>query len=179
MYHLPFKIIIAHFVVYSYENKVLDIFNGKIYTVIKVNFERLFFLREEKDLTQEDMGKILNVSRVAISQWETGKEVIPLEKLNIYSNYFKVSLDYILQISNVKQYKVVNKSINPKSVGKRILYIRHKFDITQEELARQLNTTHSTISAYEAGKTLILTSFAYEIAIKYNLSLDWLLGKID
>lgn len=64
--------------------------------VINVNFERLFFLREEKDLTQEDMGKILNVSRVAISQWETGKEVIPLEKLNIYSNHFNVSLDYIL-----------------------------------------------------------------------------------
>lgn len=87
-----------------------------------MNFERLFFLREEKDLTQEDMGKILNVSRVAISQWETGKEVIPLEKLNIYSNYFNVSLDYILQISNVKQYKIINKSIDPKKVGKRILY---------------------------------------------------------
>lgn len=144
-----------------------------------MNFERLFFLREEKDLTQEDMGKILNVSRVAISQWETGKEVIPLEKLNIYSNYFNVSLDYILQISNVKQYKIVNKTIDSKNVGKRILYIRHKFNITQEELAHQLNTTHSTISAYESGKTLILTSFAYEIAIKYNLSLDWLLGKID
>lgn len=143
--------------------------------VINMNFERLFFLREEKDLTQEDMGKILNVSRVAISQWETGKEVIPLEKLNIYSNYFNVSLDYILQISNVKQYKIVNKTIDQKNVGKRIQYIRHKFDITQEELARQLNTTHSTISAYEAGKTLILTAFAYEIATKYNLSLDWLL----
>ena len=71
--------------------------------VINMNFERLFFLREERDLTQEDMGKILNVSRVAISQWETGKEIIPLEKLNIYSNYFNVSLDYILQISNVKE----------------------------------------------------------------------------
>lgn len=147
--------------------------------VINVNFEKLFFLREEKNLTQEDMGKILNVSRVAISQWETGKEVIPLEKLNIYSNYFNVSLDYILQISNVKQYKIVNKTIDPKNVGKRILYIRHKFDITQEELAFQLNTIHSTISAYESGKTLILTAFAYEIATKYNLSLDWLLGKTD
>lgn len=63
--------------------------------VINMNFERLFFLREEKDLTQEDMGKILNVSRVAISQWENGKEIIPLEKLNTYSNYFNVSLDYI------------------------------------------------------------------------------------
>lgn len=133
--------------------------------VINMNFERFFFLREEKDLTQEDMGKILNVSRVAISQWETGKERIPLEKLNAYSNYFNVSLDYILQISNVKEYKIVNKSIDPKIVGKRLLYTRHKFDITQEKLANDL-TTHSTISAYESGKTLILTSFAYEIVTK-------------
>lgn len=57
--------------------------------------------------------------------------------------------------------------------------IRHKFGITQEALAGQLHTTHSTISAYESGKTLILTGFAYEIAIKYKLSLDWLYGKID
>ena len=77
------------------------------------------------------MAKILNVSRVAIFQWETGKEIIPLEKLNIYSNYFNVSLDYILQISNVKEYKIINKSIDPKIVGKRLLYTRHKFDITQ------------------------------------------------
>lgn len=40
-----------------------------------------------------------------------------------------------------------------------------------------LNTSHSTISAYENGKILILTSFAYSIAIKYNVSLDWLCGK--
>lgn len=147
--------------------------------VINMNFERLFFLREEKDLTQEDMGKILNVSRVAISQWETGKEVIPLEKLNIYSNYFNVSLDYILQISNVKQYKITNKTIDSKIIGKRLLFIRHKFNITQEKLAEELNTTHSTISAYESGKTLILTVFAYGIVTKYNLSLNWLCGKID
>ena len=147
--------------------------------VINMNFERLFFLREEKDLTQEDMGKILNVSRVSISQCETGKEVIPLEKLNIYSNYFNVSLDYILQISNVKQYKITNKTIDSKIIGKRLLFIRHKFNITQEKLAEELNTTHSTISAYESGKTLILTVFAYGIVTKYNLSLDWLCGKID
>lgn len=147
--------------------------------VINVNFERLFFLREEKNLTQEDMGKILNVSRVAISQWETGKEIIPLDKLNMYSNYFNVSLDYMLQISNVKEYKIINRTIDSKTIGRRLLYIRHKFDITQEELAKDLNTTHSTISSYENGKTQILTVFAYEIAIKYKLSLDWLCGKID
>ena len=147
--------------------------------VIYMNCERLFFLREEKDLTQEDMARILNVSRVAISQWETGKEIIPIKKLNEYSNYFNVSLDYILNISNVKEYKIVNRTIDNKIVGNRLRYIRHKFGITQETLANQLHTTHSTISAYESGKTLILTGFAYEIAIKYKLSLDWLYGKID
>lgn len=147
--------------------------------VINMNFERLFFLREEKDLTQENMGKILDVSRVAISQWETSKEIIPLEQLNAYANYFNVSLDYIVQISNVKEYKIINKSLDPKIVGKRLLYIRHKFGITQEELANNLNTTHSTISAYETGKTLILTVFAYQICVKYNVSMDWLCGRVD
>ena len=144
-----------------------------------MNLERLFFLREEKDLTQEEMGKILGVSRVAISQWETGKEIIPLDKLNAYSNYFNVSLDYILKISNVKEYKITNKTIDAKSIGKRLLYIRQKYNLTQESLADELNTTHSTISAYENGKVLILTVFAYEIAVKYRLSMDWLCGKID
>ena len=92
------------------------------------------------------MAKILNVSRVAIFQWETGKEIIPLEKLNIYSNYFNVSLDYILQISNVKEYKIINKSIDPKIVGKRLLYTRHKFDITQEELAKKVGKSRSHIT---------------------------------
>lgn len=147
--------------------------------VINMNFERLFFLREERDLTQEDIGKILNVSRVAISQWETNKEIIPLEKLNAYANYFNVSLDYIVQISNVKEYKIINKSLDSRIVGKRLLYIRHKFGLTQKELAKNLNTTHSTISAYETGKTLILTVFAYQICVKYNVSMDWLCGKID
>ena len=112
-----------------------------------VNLERLFFLREEKNLTQTDMAKILNVSRVAVSQWETGKEIIPLQKLNIYSNYFNVSLDYILKLSDIKEYKIVNTSIDSKIVGERLLSTRRKFNLTQTKLSDFLITTHSTISA--------------------------------
>ena len=36
--------------------------------------------------------------------------------------------------------------------------------ISQQALADLLNTSHSTISAYESGKTLILTAFAYQIS---------------
>ena len=47
------------------------------------------------------------------------------------------------------------------------------------ELAKLLNTNHSTISAYESGKTTILTAFAYEICKKYNISMDYLIGRIN
>lgn len=138
---------------------------------------RLFSLRETMELTQDDMAKILGVNRVSISNWENNKEIIPLEKLNIYGTYFNVSLDYILGISNIKNNGEKNIILDKKKIGANILRFRKEHHITQEELAHKLNTTHSTISAYENGKTLILTVFLYEIATTYNLSIDQLIGR--
>ena len=59
------------------------------------------------------------------------------------------------------------------------MYLRKKFNLSQNDLAKLLNTSHSTISAYENGKTLILTVFAYSIATKFEISLDWLCGRIE
>ena len=47
------------------------------------------------------------------------------------------------------------------------------------ELAKELGTTQSVIYGYENGKFLILTAFAYQICIKYNVSMDWLCGRVD
>lgn len=138
---------------------------------------RLSALREDHDLTQVKMGKICAVSRVAISQWETGKEIIPLRKLNAYANYFDVSIDYIFGLTNIKNYHLTKKEIDKKLIGKRLKKFRKKFNLTQTELATFLNTTHSTISAYETGKTLLLTSFVYEITTNYKVSADWLCGR--
>ena len=137
-------------------------------------FKRLFDIREENDLTQEDVGKILNVS---ISQWESGKEIIPLEKLNTFANHFNLSFDYLANISDIKQYNNTSNDLDPILIGKRLKQLRTKNNLTLRDLAEILNTSSSTISAYETGKTLILTSFAYELAVKFNISLDWICGK--
>lgn len=140
-------------------------------------FKRLFDIREENDLTQEDVGKILNVSRVAISQWESGKEIIPLEKLNTFANHFNLSFDYLANISDIKQYNNTNNDLDSILIGKRLKQLRTKNNLTLRDLAEILNTSSSTISAYETGKTLILTIFSYELAVKFNISLDWICGK--
>lgn len=147
--------------------------------VIVMNFERLFFLREEQDLFQNDMANILNVKQVNISNWENGKEIIPLTKLNMYANYFNVSLDYIMKLSDKKIPSVNRNTLDKILIGKNIKIIRMQNNLSQQDLANVLNTTKSTIWAYETGKTLILTAFAYQICVKYNVSMDWLCGRVD
>lgn len=141
-----------------------------------MNNERLLYLRESKDLTQDELGKIIDASKQSISKWENGKETIPLYKLNAYSNYFNVNLDYIIGLSNDKN-KTKNIELNKNVIGNNIKILRENYNLTQRDLAKFLNTTHSAICAYENGKTLIQTSFAYQLCMKYNISLDWLCGK--
>ena len=143
-----------------------------------MNFEKLFLLRQSNGLTQKEMGEILGVKRVAVSQWENTKEIIPLDKLNIYSNYFMVSLDYIVGLDDNKR-KIKKIKLNKNIIGKNLRRLRKEFNLTQEDLAYVLNTSHSTISAYESGKTMLLTAFAFQICVKYGVSLDWICGKSD
>lgn len=147
--------------------------------VIVMNFERLFFLREEQDLFQNDIANILNVKQVNISNWENGKEIIPLTKLNMYANYFNVSFDYIMKLSDKKIPSINRNTLDKILIGKNIKIIRMQNNLSQQDLANVLNTTKSTIWAYETGKTLILTAFAYQICAKYNVSMDWLCGRAD
>lgn len=139
-------------------------------------YERLLDIRIEADLRQIDMAKILKVSQSNYSRWESGQEFIPLRKLNILCNHFNISMDYVAGIS--RHNKPTKKcEIDKKVIGKRLKEFRKQYNITQVQLANYLNTTQSTISAYESGKTMLLTAFALQIIAKYNISLDWLCGR--
>ena len=145
-----------------------------------MNIIRLRNLREDYDLYQKEIAKNLNVCQQAYSKWESGDEIIPLKHLNHLCNFYDVSMDYVLKLSNKKKNKNIKKIniLDKKAIGDKIRIIRKEHHLTLRDLASELNTTSSTISAYETGKTLILTVFAYQICKKYKVSLDWLCGKI-
>ena len=148
--------------------------------VVNLNIERLYSLREGADLTQDELADALRISsRTSISDWENGRATIPLEKLNKYSNFFNVSFDYLLGFTDSKDYNPLNKSLDLNLIAERLKELRNKNRLTQELLASELNTTHSTLSAYENAKVLIKTDFVYQIAKNYHVSVDWLLGKIN
>lgn len=142
-----------------------------------MNFQRLVEIREDLNLRQKDIADILGITQQSYSLWENGSKIIPLKHLNNLCNYYNLNMDYVIGLSSIKYYNITNKEIDKILIGERLRKIRKDKNITQEELANILNTTHSTISAYESGKTTILTAFAYEICKRYNISMDYLCGR--
>lgn|SRR5574344_531426 len=143
-----------------------------------MNDNNLFNLREYNDLYQKDVAKIVGVKQQTYSLWERGIKIIPLKHLNTLCNYYKVSMNYIMGLTNNK-YSNINtiKILDKTKIGNNIKHIRKQHCLTIRDLSKLLNTTPSTISYYENGKTLIITAFAYQIAKKYNISMDWLCGR--
>ena len=152
---------------------------GKLNWWLIMNEKRLFDLREYKDLSQIKLADSLGITQQTYSLWEKGTKIIPLKHLNNLSNFYEISMDYIVGLTDEKNNSGIIKltELNKNEIGSRIKKIREDNNLTLRDLAKELNTTSSTISAYETGKTLILTAFAYQICIKYNVSLDWLCGK--
>ena len=78
--------------------------------------ERLYELRNEKNISQEELAEVLDVSRQSISKWENDKAYPEMTRLLFMSDYFDVSLDYLMRgikkeenIENVaEKYKTKN-----------------------------------------------------------------------
>lgn len=64
-------------------------------------------------------------------------------------------------------------------LGKRIKELRQKLELTQKEFTNELSITSATLSAYEKNTVNPSISVIAEIAEKYNVSVDWLLGLSD
>ena len=141
--------------------------------------KRVKDLRDEACLSQTKVAEVLNVSKSTYARWETDENIIPLVHLNDLCNYFNVSMDYIIGFSNDNDYVITNKVLNKELIGKRLKDFRKDKGLTQVALAKEIHTSHSTISGYESGKNMILTAFAYEICKKYGISMDYLTGRID
>ena len=63
---------------------------------------RLKDLREDNDLFQKDVAKILNMSQTGYSKYETGTNDIPTSILIKLALFYETSTDYILGLTNEK-----------------------------------------------------------------------------
>ncbi len=68
-------------------------------------YKRIRDLREDKDLTQKQMGEILSCSQRVYSNYERGELDIPTEILIKLADFHQVSTDYILNRTDNKTFQ--------------------------------------------------------------------------
>lgn len=139
--------------------------------------DKLKELREYEGLTQEEVAKILHVKRSTYAGWESGKDIIPLRKLNDLANFYHTSLDYLIGKTLTKEEVIEMQKINSKVVAKNLKDFRKSQNLTQQEFAEKITTSQPNIYKYENDKCLITTTYALEFSKQYNYSLDDLVGR--
>ena len=65
-----------------------------------MQYRNLRGIREDRDIKQKDIAKVLNVSQNTYSQYETGVISLTAEILIKLADYYNVSVDYLLDRTN-------------------------------------------------------------------------------
>ncbi len=142
-----------------------------------IDFFRLRDIREDNDINQVRMAEILGVNRSTYSLWELGINIIPLNYLAFFADYFDYSIDYVLGLTNVRRKNNLIKGFNLKILGKNLKEVRIKNSLSQEDMARILNVTQPCITRYEKGLICISTSNIYKFSKEFKISISKLCGK--
>lgn len=143
-----------------------------------INISRLRNIREDNDISQESMAKILDVNRSTYSLWELGINIIPLKKLFNFAKYFNVSIDYVLSASNDKRKYNYIKQFDLKIIGNNIKTLRMKQNLSQENIAKILGVTQACIVRYEKGLIQISVENLYKYSKLFKVSMSDLCNKI-
>lgn len=71
--------------------------------------ERLYKIRKDAGISQEQLAELMEVSRQSVSKWESDKAYPEMNRLIFLSDYFHVSLDYLMR--GEEDSKPINNSL--------------------------------------------------------------------
>ena len=66
-------------------------------------FQRIRDLREDKDLTQREVGEAINVPQRTYAYYESGERMVPPQVLVALAQFYNVSVDYLLGLTDQRK----------------------------------------------------------------------------
>ena len=134
-------------------------------------------LRQENDLTQEQLCNKLNFNRNTYNNWERGIVMIPLEVADSLSLYYKTTLSCILGITKNIEYNNKIKKLNYEFLLNELTKMKNKNKNTYDEIGTYLKCTGATCQRYFKGKFTIPVDRLILLAELYDTTIDKLCGK--
>ena len=64
-------------------------------------YQRLKDIREDNDLKQEDIAKLLSTTRQQVSKWENGVQMMGIDKYIILAKFYNLSIDYLVGLTDI------------------------------------------------------------------------------
>lgn len=64
-------------------------------------YERLKDVREDHDLTQAEIANLLQTTRQQVSKWETGAQMMGIDKYIKLAIHYNISVDYLLGLTDI------------------------------------------------------------------------------
>lgn len=85
-----------------------------------MEFTRIRDIREDSDLTKKQMGEILGISAQCYSRYERGIRNMPIETLVKIADMFDTSIDYLVELTDVKEPYKYAKKYNKQRKNKKL-----------------------------------------------------------
>lgn len=70
---------------------------------MNINISRIKEIREDRDLYQSDIAKVLNITQSQYSLYENGIRLIPMDKLAMLAKYYNTSIDYLIGLTDERK----------------------------------------------------------------------------
>ena len=140
---------------------------------------RLKEIRKEKNITQLEIANYLKIKQNSYSQYETGKRDLPTLTLKKLANYLNTNLDYIFNLTHVKENYPQSKIVKINNNMNRLKELREDRDLYQKDIAKVINMTQTAYSTYETGLCDIPNRILINLANFYNVSIDYILYMTD
>lgn len=101
--------------------------------------ENIKLFRKAKDITQEQLAEMLNVSSQSVSRWELGICYPDMELLPMLAEIFEITVDKLLGVDNIAEKKKVDEYLNRFQVAINQGKINECISIAREGIAEYPN----------------------------------------
>ena len=130
---------------------------------------RLKKLRREEGLTQADLAKVLNTNQSQYGKYENGKTNLSLENAQILSEYFGVTLPYLLGLDDDSGTDERKKMTPFQSL------VRDR-GLSLKEISEAIGIGYSTVGNYNQGSRIPNARNAQLLSEYFGVSIPYLLG---
>lgn len=134
-------------------------------------------LRVKNNYSKQQIAHLLGVNLSTYKLYETGILPINLEELNMLSNLYHVSFDYLLGFSKNANLDTICDNINYSYLKFFIRYLRKRARMSQKNLAKEFGVSISSIIRYEKDSHAIHLNYLILLARKFQISVDYICGK--